>query len=61
MGTATTFPAYLCKDTPALYKQFLELFVIFHRMLADNSATRGKKNAFLHEKESIMHDGSEHC
>jgi len=42
MGNAT-FPAYLCKDTPALCKQLLELFVIFHRMLADNSATKGKK------------------
>lgn len=60
MGAVTAFPAYLCKDIPVLCKQFLELFAIFHRMLADSSPTKGEKNAFLHEKESIMYDGAEH-
>lgn len=61
MGIVATFPAYLCKHSSALYKQFLELFVIFHRTLADNPATKEKKKPFFMKKESIMHDGSEHC
>lgn len=44
MGTVATFPGYLCKHSSALYKQFLELIVIFHRTLADNPATKGEKS-----------------
>lgn len=50
MGIVVTFPAYLCKYSSALYKQFFELFVIFHRTLADNPATKEEKMPFFKKK-----------
>lgn len=47
MGIVATFPGYLYKNSSALYKQFLQLFVIFHRTLADYPAAKGGKKHFL--------------